>query len=492
MNMNTIQRKSMKLIKSSRAIAVLLAFVLVSCDFGDINVNPNSPSVVKTDLLITNTLRSVSDVVGGSALTGTILTQQIAETQYNDASRYSSTTFDFNGWYTGPLMDLQTIINLNTDPGTARDALSGGSNANQIAYARIMKVYFFNTLTDRWGMIPYSESLKGTDNLNPSYDTQEAIYTDMINELKAAVAQIDGGAGVRGDFILNGNMARWRQFANTLRMKLALRIADRNPSLAASEFASAVSAGYITENVMYPYLAEAQNQNPWYGRFETRTDYAISDVLADYMLANGDYRVTRYADPAPNRSNNDGVTTMDEVVGMPYGELNPGNIENADISFPGIAIRAQGAPLPILTVAEVHFMMAEAIERGFISGNAAEHYRAANEASWRQWGVYDAANFDAYMSNAAVAYSSANWKEKIGVQKWVALYPNGLEAWAEWRRLDYPQLTPHPDALNQSGLIPVRHSYPTTEVQLNKANYDAAVAAQGADNGDTKVWWDVN
>lgn len=490
--MNTFQRKSMKLSKSSRILAVLLAVVMVSCDFGDINVNPNAPSVVKTDLLITNTLRSVSDVVGGSALTGTILTQQIAETQYDDASRYSSTTFDFNGWYTGPLMDLQTIIQLNTDEATRADALTGGSNANQIAFARIMKVYYFNMLTDRWGMVPYSEALQGTGDLRPAYDTQEAIYTSMINELKAAVAQMDGGAGVRGDFILNGNMARWAQFANTLRMKLALRIADRNPNLAASEFASAAAAGHITADVMYPYLAEAQNQNPWYGRFETRTDYAISDVLNDYMQATGDYRVTKYADPAPNFSNGDGVTTMDEVKGMTYSTDSPGDIENADVSFPGMAIRAQGAPLPILTMAEVHFMMAEAIERGFISGNAAMHYRDANEASWRQWGVYDGADFDDYMETPEVAYSSANWKEKIGMQKWVALYPNGLEAWAEWRRLDYPQLTPHEFALNPSGLIPVRHSYPTTEVQLNKENYDAAVASQGADDGDTRVWWDVN
>src|SRR5690606_33822998 len=214
-------------------------------------------------------------------------------------------------------------------------------------------------------------------------------------------------------------------------------------SLASSEFASALAAGRIEADVMYPYLAQAANQNPWYGRFETRTDYALSDVMANYMLPLNDLRATRYADPAPNKSNDDGVTTMDEVVGMPYSHPNPGGIENADISFPGIAIRAQGAPLPIITVAEVHFFMAEAVERGFISGSAAAHYRSAIEASWRQWNVYDAANFDAVMATDAVTYSSANWKQKVGMQKWVALYPNGLEAWAEWRRLDWPQLTPH-------------------------------------------------
>lgn len=473
-------------------MAVMMAFVLVSCDFGDINLNPNAPSAVKTDLLITGTLRSVSDVVGGAALTGTILTQQIAETQYDDASKYSTTTFDFNGWYTGPLMDLQMIINLNSDESTRGNYTSGGSYNNQIAYARIMKAYFFNILTDRWGMVPYSAALKGTGNLRPAYDTQEAIYTDLLNELKAAVAQIDGGPGIRGDFIFNGNMDSWKRFANTLRMKMAMRIADRNPQLAQTHFNEAMAGGYIQTNVMYPYLAAAANQNPWFGRFETRTDYAISDVLANYMLANEDYRVIRYADPAPNKDNGNGVTEMHEIVGMPYSHPNPGNIENAEISFPGMAIRAQNAPLPIITLAEVHFLIAEAIERGFTTGNAAEHYRRAIEESWKQWNVYDADRFNAHMAKPDIAYSSAQWKRKIGYQKWVALYPNGLEAWAEWRRLGFPSLTPHQFALNPSGQIPVRHSYPPTEVQLNKENYDAAVAAQGPDNGDTRVWWHVN
>src|SRR5690606_23236815 len=107
-----------------------------------------------------------------------------------------------------------------------------------------------------------------------------------------------------------------------------------------------------------------------------------------------------------------GVTTMDEVVGMPYSHPNPGGIENADISFPGIAIRAQDAPLPIITLAEVHFMIAEAIERGFINGDAADHYKTAIQRSWTQWGVYNADAFNAFMAESAVAYSSANWKEK--------------------------------------------------------------------------------
>lgn len=474
------------------AVIVVMTILLVGCDdFGNLNVDPNNPSQVRTELLLTNVQRNISAVSG--SYIGNLWVQYMAETQYDDDSRYSTTTYDFNGWYTGPLMDLQTIIDLNTNEDTRGDALSGGSNNNQIAVARILKAYFFNVITDRWGMLPYSDALQGQENFSPSYDTQEAIYVDILNELKEAVNQMDSGAGVRGDIIFSGNMGQWAEFANSLRARIALRMADTNQSdLARSEFVDAINGGIIGEDVMYPYLGEASNQNPWYARFITRTDYAISDVLADYMKGLDDYRVIRYADPAPDHYTAGEEITFDNIQGMPYSVENPGDITNSSISFPGNAIRAQDAPLPIITVSELHFAMAEAVERNWITGSAEDHYMAGIEASWNQWGVYDDANFASYVSQDEVAYNSAKWKEKIGTQKWVALYPNGYEAWAEWRRLDYPALTPHGLPLNESGNIPRRHAYPTSEAQLNEANYNAAVSAQGADTPDTRLWWDVN
>ena len=485
--MNQLQ-PSMNIFKMA---SVALVLMLSSCsDFGDINRDPNNPSNVKTELLMTNALTSLGGQVGD--VTGTLYVQYIAEKQYDDAARYASTTFDFNGWYTGPLMDLQTIINLNTDAATKANALSGGSNNNQIAVARILKAYYYASMTDRWGMIPYTEALKGNEGLRPKYDTQTAIYTDLLKELREALAQIDGGAGPTGDFLFKGNMNSWKSFANSLRMRLAMRLSDSNATLGRTEFAAAVSAGHITSDVMYPFLSETANQNPWFARFLTRTDYCLSDVMANQMKGLKDYRVTKYGDPAPNKDNKDGVVSLDEIVGMPYSIANPGSVNTADVSFPGRAIRgAQNTPLPIITMAEINFLKAEGVERGWISGTAKSFYDAGIEASWRQWGVYDATNFAAFMANASVAYSSSNWQEKIGTQKWVALFPNGFEAWSEWRRLDFPKLTPHARALNSSGKIPVRHAYPVTEVQLNDVNYKAAVAAQGADNGDTRVWWDI-
>ncbi|MEX0647636.1 MAG: SusD/RagB family nutrient-binding outer membrane lipoprotein [Balneolaceae bacterium] len=472
------------------ALVLLTTVLLLGCgDFGDLNVDQNRPSEARTDLLLTSAQQDMSDVV--AATTPVIWVQYIAETQYTDVSQYSNTSFDFNPWYTGPLQDLQRIIDLNTDEETREDALAGGSNDNQIAVARILQAYFFHMMTDRWGAIPYSDALQGRENFSPEYDQQEDIYADLINELNEAVAQMDDGEGVNGDILFDGDMERWAEFANSLRARVALRMSDVNAGLAESEFADAVASGLITEDVMFPYLAEAANENPWFTRFRTRTDYAISDAMADYMIELEDYRITQYADPAPDLDESDGMVTFDEINGMPYGAENAGDITNASISFPGQAIRGQGSPLPIITLAELNFSQAEAVERGWIPGDAEEFYLAGIEASWNQWNVYNEDNFNDYISNPEVEYGTADWQERIGNQKWIALFPLGYEAWAEWRRLDYPELEPHPFALNPSGEIPVRHVYPSTEAQLNTSNYEAAVAEQGPDTPDTNLWWDV-
>ena len=474
-------------------ITVLLAVLFVGCDdFGDINTDPNNPSSARTELLLTNAQRSMDNVIG--AVTGTLYVQYFSETQYPEASQYETINFNFNGWYNGPLQDLQTIIDLNSNEETAGDVLSGGSNANQIAVARILQTWYYHMITDRWGMVPYSEALQGRENLQPAYDSQQDIYNGMLTELTEAVTQISTSeAGVTGDILFNGDMEKWQQFANTLRMRIALRLSEVDAATAESQFTSAMNAtgGVLDENVMYPYLGSATNENPWYSRFRTRTDYAISEVMADTMKAFDDMRLTAYADPAPDEDNNNGVTELSEIVGMPYGIGDPGSIPNSAISFPGHpAVRGQDTGLPIFTLAEIHFSMAEAAQRGWITGDAATLYEEAIQHSWEQWGVYEQADFNNYMSNAEVAYSSAEWRQKIGFQKWAALFPLGYEAWSEWRRLGYPELEPAPVILSNVTDIPVRHGYPTSETELNTENYNAAVSSQGEDDLGTHLWWD--
>lgn len=466
-----------------RSFILSLVIVLgAGCDdFGDINVNPNSPVQVSPSALLTNSLRSISGIVG--ATTGELYVQHMAETQYTEGSRYQTVNFDFNPSYTGPLINLQHIIDLNTDETTKADALSGGSNANQIAVARILQSYFYNFETDRFGPIPYTQALQGRSQFNPGYDDQQTVYNGLFAELAAAVDQMDGGPGVAGDFIFNGDMDKWAKFANSLRLIYALRLSEVDETKAQTEFNAALNAGVIEEDVMYPYLAETNNQNPWFARFITRTDWAISETLVDYMKPLNDPRLSAYADPAPNYG---------DVRGMPYGIDAAGDIPNDEISFPGNpAVRAQDAPLAIVSRSQILFSMAEAAFRGWISDDAEQLYYDAIQSSMERWGVYEEAAFNAYIAQPEVAWDANRAIELIATQKWIALYTQGYEAWAEWRRLDYPVLTPAPDALNASKQIPVRQGYPTSERDTNGPNYDAAVALLGGDDGlDTPVWWD--
>ncbi|MCW9707634.1 SusD/RagB family nutrient-binding outer membrane lipoprotein [Fodinibius salsisoli] len=480
-------------------VTLLLAVLVASCDdFGDINQDPNNPSEAQTALLLTGAERSISDVIG--AVTGTLYVQYFSETQYTEASRYETINFNFNSWYYNPLQNLQTIKELNRNQPA--EVLSGGSNANQIAVANILQVYFYHFMTDRWGMIPFEEALGGGENLGPAYSDQQTIYTSMLDTLEAAAGNISTSeAAVSGDIIFDGDMTRWQQFANSLRLRIAMRAADEAPEMAKTHAEAAISAGLLEADAMYPYMANANNDNPWYERFQTRTDYAISEFMADEMKAIDDLRLTEYALPAPAAENDEPGTQLEEIVGMPYGIENAGSIDNSQISFPGSAIGAGGpgvgeqdAPLPIITTAELNFLKAEVAARGWnAGGTAAEFYAMGIEQSWKQWGVYgDGSDFTTYMAQPEVAYDPTNWEQSIGYQKWIALFPLGYEGWAEWRKLDYPELTPAPAAMNSSGEIPLRHGYPTSESQLNQENYEAAVSAQGEDALDTKLWWDVD
>ncbi|MDX8340835.1 SusD/RagB family nutrient-binding outer membrane lipoprotein [Draconibacterium sp. IB214405] len=464
--------------------ALLFASLFVGCtkDFEEINTDPNNVTDVPTAYLMTNAQRSI---LGNRFNTTCMLySQHWSETQYTNTSRYQTAEASFNSYYTGPLADLEQIIAINTDEATMSDATASGSNANQIAVARILKVYTFQLITDMWGEIPYSDALKGSESFKPTYDTQDAIYASFVTELTEAAAQIEvNAAGMEGDIIFGGDMAAWKKFANSLKARVGIRMTEVDAAAAKSAVVSGLAGGFTSndDNALYSYLADAANWNPIYNHFLTRTDYAISNTMADYMAAINDPRLPVYADPAPNTGT---------VVGMPYGvsDAESGSITNAEISFPGAAVRAAESPGVMQTYSELLFIKAEAAARGWISDDPATVYEEAITASMEFWGIDAAATAD-YLAQEAVAYDAANYKKSIGEQKWVSLYMDGQESWSEWRRLDYPELAPAPAAY-QDREIPRRRAYTQNEFDLNEENVTAAVARQGADDMDTRIWWD--
>jgi hypothetical protein len=474
-------------------VAGILATGCNPGDFGDMNVNPNEPTKANTAALLTG---AETGLPGGIINQETIISsayaneyvQFLSDKQYTENSRYSTIGFDYGPIYTGPLDNLQLIIKLNSDSSTANEAKQYGSNENQIAAASILQSYLFLHLTDRFGDIPFIDALQGRENFKPTFTPQQEVYDSLFVRLKRVADLIDEGSTIQGDILFNGEMNRWRIFANTMRMVMALRISEVDPTRGQAEFMSAMADGVITsndENIQYNYIADNNNDNPWEDAFETRLDYTISQPLADTLNSLNDPRITVYANKA---------TATGTYVGMPYGisEADAGAIPNSDVSFLGDALRTQTAPTYLYTYSQVLFSLAEAAHRNWIEGGdakAADYYNQAIRASWEQYGVYNDAAFNTYINNPKVAYKPGTALQQIGVQKWISLFLNGYEAWAEWRRLDSPILNPAPASMNPGG-IPRRQGYPSFEATLNQTNYDAAVSRQGADNLDTRVWWD--
>ncbi|MFI2741220.1 SusD/RagB family nutrient-binding outer membrane lipoprotein [Zhouia sp. PK063] len=458
-------------------------FSFTACDtvdFGDANVNTNLPNSPIAASLFTNSERSVGDFIG--ATTPNMYVQYLSNGQYAEESLYADLNWSYNGWY-AVLNDLQKIIQLNTDESTKVTAQAGGSNANQIASATILKVYLLHGMTDRWGYLPYTNALQGLDNIYPSYDSQETIYNGLFDELDYALSIIDDDEGPQGDYILGGDMNAWKTFANTIKMVMALRLSKAAPALGETKFKEALGNAISSNagNLYYPYVDSDSNDNPWQDRFETRKDYLISDSFADALIGSGDGttpedpRLPKMSDPAINNG---------LFVGAPYGNQNS---TTDDYSFiTGDIIYTSKAPLYIYTYSEVLFARAEAAALGWTNENEATLYSQAIKASMDQWGVDDV---DATTYIAAHPYVDLS---SIGYEKWVSLFLQGYESWAEYRRMlamGYEkELTAPNNLLGGATGIPNRQAYSSTAKDLNEDNYNAAISEQGTDDLNTILW----
>jgi hypothetical protein len=486
----------MKNIINKTVLTIVTAAALASAgcekvkDFKDTNTNPNGTPTAITKGLFTRAIAELGGREFGLSIatytTPGYYAQYFSETQYPNSSLYAIPQLNFAPFYSAFLFDLQNIINLNTDEATKATVTGSGSNANQIATARILKAYAFWTITDRWGDIPYSEALQGKPTA-PKYDSQESIYADLIKELKEAVDQFDGGLPMGGDIVFDGSTAKWKKFANSVRSQIALRMSKVYPNageLAATEFAAAIAhpAGTIEsndDNFVITYTSAYHN--PWYVSYvdNSRVDDAISNTMTDKLKSFGDPRI------------NDFGTAPD---GFPYGLDRPNAIAIPE-GF-GLVLKGKGTGatdgVVVMNAATILLARAEAAERGWTTENAAAKYAEGITAGMAQWG-YTGAPVAGYLAQSAVAYtgSTDTKKEKIATQKWIAMYPDGMQAWSEWRRTGIPALVPSAYPVNETGEIPRRFVYGLTEYGNNNANVKAAAALlSGGDTQDARMWWD--
>jgi hypothetical protein len=470
----------MKKINHSIYFLIATTIVVSSCKKfdGSMNVDPNKATKASGTQLIANAERSLPDM--SSSPYGVHYPQHLSNTSFTDNSRYTTVNFNFYSWYTGPLMDLETVLNSNLDGNE-------GPIANQIAVAKILKAYFFWFLTDRWGDIPYSEALKGKNNFIPKYDKQQDIYNSLFTLLDEANAAFVSG-NIKNDIIYNGDVTKWKKFGNTIHMLMALRLSKIDPAKANAEFNKAVNNGIMaanSDNFAYPHLTDPNNENFWYTQMNRmgRLWYAVSKPMVDYMLPLNDPRLPIYA-------NKNGAGNY---VGLDYGLPGSTTVVINNYSLLGDKLRLQNAPVYLVTYAEALFAKAEAAKLGWITGGdavAKTNYESAIQNSILQW-TGSTTGASTYISQTEVLYDPANAIRQIATQRWVHLFLHGYEAWAEWRRTGYPALVAAPGA--NGNKIPRREGYPVQEKANNTDHYNAAVAAfpyGGADDLNARVWWD--
>jgi hypothetical protein len=255
----------------------------------------------------------------------------------------------------------------------------------------------------------------------------------------------------------------------------------------------ALTAGVMTsvaDGAAFAFAAAPPYQNPIFTNYQGgRDDWAVTATLVNYMQGSGDPRLPVYADPS---------RLTGTIVPFAYGQsgssasaqFNAGNY-----SQPGTRVRQANSPGIMMLYDEVLFAHAEAVQRGFVAGNAAALYEQAIRASMAYWGVTNQAAINAHV--ASVPYDAANWRLSIGRQKWVALYMQGVQGWSEWRRLDFGLFQPPAggSTVNFGRPIAIRLTYPQQEQSLNPVNYRAAMQQYygGAENDTqgTPVFWDV-
>lgn len=461
-------------------------FVLASCtkDISRFNEQTKKPEVVPADPLFSNGIRNLTDGITSPSVNTNVFrftVQHWAATTYQDEPQYDFTTRAIpQAWWARMYRDVLRDLDEAKKLAAADQTIPEADRNNKVAIADIMEVYTFSILVNSFGNVPYSEALD-YENVFPKYDDAATIYTDLFKRIDADLALLDEtapGFSESADFLYHGDVAGWIKFANSLKIRMALTVADADPTAqAAFEAADAGAFSSADDNAMFPYLPTTPNTNPvWFELVQSgRQDMVAGETLLNTLDDMSDPRLGLFFQP-----NDDGV-----YVGGIVGDNNT----FSEVSKPSDQMQEPDFPGVLLDYAEVEFYRAEAAARGWAtSGTAAEHYNNAITANIIAWGGTET-QAATYLARPDVAYATAagDWKEKIGFQKWIALYNRPVEGWTELRRLDQPAL---PAPVGAISGFPNRFPYPGNEQQLNGTNYTAAVSAIGGDEVETKIFWD--
>lgn len=533
-------------------LLLIVLSMTTSCDdFGDLNTDPNTSSVADPQSLISKVQISYSGD---------------RETQWRSLGAYhmSITQMISDGWTIshGQVYKLDpsymefmwraSYREINDLIDAIQVAEENPEQVNYLAVARILKVMIFAQLTDTYGDLPYFEAGAQSDvtNVAPKYDNQEEIYNDFFKELKEAAAQLDASKSLDGDLIYGGNTDNWRKFANSLRLRYAMRLVNVDLNKAQEEAALAIQDG-VMQSVLDGAIVEHGNFNVstsgapeirgnGFSQVQNFSEEIIvaCDTYYGFLRDNLDPRAkmmfgmyAAYQEDATSRYNSKSSTETSVEISVEY-EAKYGPLEGyapgyflweapvdapADVwaprfvekdgksvqinkFFKSVQIRRNLTRIDLPTIyqsySEVELWLAEVAQRGW-GGDAKTHYTNAIQANNNELITILGANpnldlnVDIYAEN--LWNNTADKMEAINMQHYVNNFYNGIEGYANWRRSGFPLLKPRVNGLfgdqTLSGLMPRKLPYPTSEMNFNRNNLEPHL-----DNGinfwGAPVWWD--
>ncbi len=488
----------MKAMKFNLTIKVLVCLSLflgtaISCteDFEELNTDPLliTEERVKADGLLTQVQKLASFQISGF--------DRIAEFAGNaslEDSGYPFQTQDYASYYTDfytkYLININELIRL-----TAEDTKLSNKNA----IAKIYRVWLWQNLTDRFGDVPFTEAAKSIDNiiLQPKYDTQQAIYKQLFTDLKEATAQLsddqDQESPGNADLIFKGNVDSWRRFANSLRLRMAIRVRYADQALAQENISAVIGQPLIAANSQSAFLltepstsAIRDNRSPILNFLSDSYTTPLVPGLPymELLYTKNDPRLTVYFNPS--------------VSGV--WRARPVNLDNpiekdryGDVCLVGDYFRASQFRFNLMTSAEVNFLKAEAALFGLSSEDEQSLFQAGIREAMLMYDVNEN-DIDTFLASAAGTLSGTDEEKlkQIIDQKYISLFYQSDEAWSEYRRTGYPLIWVGSGLTSTGGTIPRRLTYPNEEYVKNaeKAK-EAAARFQGGDLLTSKVWWDA-
>lgn len=486
------------------SILMLVALGLSSCkkDFEELNTDPNgTPNALPQQLLAP----ALVNTVGTNMLRNRNFNNELMQVtvDFGDGEgrvfrydiRRTWADYTWNNWYT-QLTNFKDIYTVASQPLTYSKAYMGIS--------LICQSWVYSLLTDTYGDIPYSESNMGKEgNFTPKFDRQKDVYMDIFKKLETADTLLIGATNVNGasDPVFNGNAAKWRQFGNSLYLRLLMRLSGKAEVSAAciakiKEIVDTNPSAYpiMTSNAdaaILRWTGVGSLTSPFIGGVREQDWRSLG--ITEFFINN----LNRWADPRLTPNNRFSIATWQgSFAGVPSGYA-PGQgaaIKSYFLSTTSTTTTLMNEPLMgnIMNYSELQFILAEAAAKGWISGDARTYYNNGTQAGISLWVPTFTTPIETYLANADISWNPAatldQKMELIHAQKYYSMFATDFEQWFEYRRTGHPVL-PKGAGLVNNGVMPARLYYPVYVQSANPDNYRAAVAAQGADEISTQVWW---